>query len=86
MDDDLRKKGKHLLPVVRVGKSGLTDSLIAEIKKHLKKKRLIKVKFLKSALVQGTVKEFAEVISEKTGSEIVFVIGLNAVFHIGKRK
>lgn len=86
MDDELRKKGKHLLPVVRVGKSGLTDSLINEIKKHLIKKKLIKVKFLKSALLQSTVREFAEAISEKTSSEVIFVIGLNAVFYKGKRK
>ncbi len=37
----------HALPVlVRIGKAGLTPSVIEEIKKHLKKRRVIKVKFL----------------------------------------
>ena len=44
----LRSKAKTLEPVVRIGKSGLTDSMIGEINKNLIKRKLIKIKLLKS--------------------------------------
>lgn len=48
MDSDLQKKAQTLRPIVNIGKSGLTPQVIEEIKKHLKKRKLIKIKFLKN--------------------------------------
>ena len=84
--ENLRKKGRALPAVVRVGKAGVTDSLVEEIDKHLKKKKLIKVKFLKSATTEASVRELAEKISSETKSEIIMVMGLTAVFYREKRK
>ena len=68
-------------PVLRIGKSGLTEGVIEEIKKQLKKKKLIKIKFLKSVLEDNDKKKFAKEIASKTDSELVqqvgFVIVLN---------
>ncbi|MFW6450496.1 MAG: YhbY family RNA-binding protein [Nanoarchaeota archaeon] len=83
---ELKKKAKNLEPVVRVGKAGISESLISEIKKHLKKKKLIKIKFLRSAVFQKSVKEQGTDIAEKTESELVVVTGFTAVFWFGKRK
>jgi len=44
----LKKKAKLLDPVIRIGKKGLSEESISEIKKQLKKNKLIKVKFLRS--------------------------------------
>lgn len=84
--ENLKKKGRSLPALVRVGKAGITGSLVEEIDKHLKKKKLIKVKFLKSALMESTVKDLSEKISYETKSEIIMVMGLSALFYREKRK
>lgn len=44
----LRKKAKNLEPIVRIGKNGLNENVINQIKLALEKRKLIKIKFLKS--------------------------------------
>lgn len=59
-----------------IGKKGLTENQIMEIEKQLKKKRLIKVKILKSALLNQKREQIAEQLAEKTRSRVVDVRGL----------
>jgi RNA-binding protein len=61
---------------VWIGKRGVTENQIREIEKQLKKKRLIKVKILKSALVNQKREDIAEKLAEKTRSRAVDVRGL----------
>jgi len=61
---------------VWIGKKGLTENQIMEIEKQLKKKRLIKVKILKSALLNQKREQIAEQLAEKTRSRVVDVRGL----------
>ncbi|MGM5482439.1 MAG: YhbY family RNA-binding protein [Nanobdellota archaeon] len=82
----LKKKAKEIKPLVRVGKSGVTNSLIEEINKHLKKNQLVKVKFLKSSLNETTLENNITNIAKNTKSEIILKIGLSAVFFKAKRK
>ena len=79
MNKELVERAKLLEPVLRIGKSGLTEGVIAEIKKQLKKKKLIKIKLLKGAL--GNRKELAKEIAAKTGSELVQQVGFVVVLH-----
>lgn len=82
MDDmkSLRKRSRSLIPVVRIGKAGLTDSIIEEIRRQIKKRKLIKVRFLKSSLDAMDAKEFSKKISEDADCMLVDVIGLTASF------
>ncbi len=66
----LRKKAKSIEPALRIGKSGLSESVIKEIKKLLIKRKLIKVRLL-PASVKGGKKSLIEEISLKTKSEII---------------
>lgn len=84
MDSEIKKQAKTLKPMVRVGKSGVTDSLVEEVKKHLKKRNLVKVRFLKNSPSEST-KELAQRLAALTDSEIVSLMGLTAVFY-KKRK
>ncbi len=77
----LREKAKSLEPILRIGKSGLTENLIKEIKRQLKKRELIKIKLLKSAEERENRKKFAEEIAEKTGSELIYQVGFVVVLH-----
>ena len=70
---ELRGKAHSLQPTVRVGKSGITISLVEELKGQLKNKHLIKAKVL--GCDRHEVKRISIELSEQTGSEIVDVKG-----------
>ena len=69
---------------VIVGKSGLTDSVIAEIKRRLREKRAVKVKMLKSALqTEGKDrKEMARSIAERVGARLLEVRGRTMILYM----
>ena len=77
----LKEKAKIFEPVIRIGKSGLTEDSIKEIKRQLHKKRLIKIKLLKSCLEKKDRKEFAKDIAEKTDSELIDQVGFVVVLN-----
>lgn len=53
-----RNSSTHDLPIsVQIGKQGLGDNVLEEIKKHLKKRKLIKIKCLRYFLDAYTQKE-----------------------------
>ena len=69
------------IPVtLHVGKNGITDALIEELKEQLRTKRTVKVKMLRSS---GERKAVAAELAEKAGAELVEVRGLTVVL---KRK
>jgi len=77
--NELKEKAKLLEPVIRIGKNGLTASVIEEIKKQLEKKSLIKVKMLQSSLEGKNKKEMANEIAEKTSSILIDNVGFVVV-------
>jgi len=78
---ELKQKAKSLEPSVRIGKSGLTESIIDEIKIHLKKKNLVKVKLLKSSIQGKDKKAVARELAEKTSSVLVDRVGFVVVLY-----
>lgn len=71
----LRAKAKKINPVLRVGKNGLTEGAVKEIEKQLKKRKLIKVKILKSALAAKNKDELIKDIVDKTSSVLIEASG-----------
>lgn len=78
---ELKKKSKLLEPVIRIGKNGLSEESISEINKLLKKKKLIKIKFLKSFIEGHDKKKEAAELCEKTGAELIDRIGFVVVIY-----
>jgi len=72
---DLKAKAKALDPIVNIGKEGLSYPLVDELKFLLKKKKLIKVKMLRSYFEDKDKKELAKEIAQKTNSTLVDAIG-----------
>ena len=76
----------NIKPIVQIGKNGLTETVIAEIGKHLKNRKLIKIKCLKYFIEEYSegsnskkMKEIAAMFAEKLNCEassIGFVITL----------
>jgi RNA-binding protein len=79
MFKELRKRAVNIKPLVRIGKGGITENTITEIKKVLKTKKLIKVKLLPASNLDRKV--VAKEIAEKTNSTLVQVIGNNVTLH-----
>ena len=76
---ELKAQAKALEPIVRIGKSGLSETVVAEIKKQIEQKKLIKVKMLRSFVGNDDKKVLAKQIAEKTGSILVQRTGFVAV-------
>jgi len=66
-------------PIVRIGKSGLTESVVTEIKKQVAQKKLVKIKMLKAFVEGHDKKEMANQIAEKTNSVLVHNVGFIVV-------
>jgi len=79
-------KNSTLKPTVRIGKSGLTDAQINEIIKQLEARGRIKVKVLKTALVNETIEDIAQKVSSKTGSKITQIIGHTFTLYKPKKR
>ncbi|MBP2030844.1 RNA-binding protein [Methanohalophilus levihalophilus] len=77
----LRSEASQLKPLLNVGKKGLDDSVIDEIKKQLKARRLIKIKVLRSAEEEMDVKAIGEELSRLTSSELIDVRGRAVVLY-----
>jgi RNA-binding protein len=60
------------LPTVQVGKQGMTENTIAEIKKQLQKHKQVRVKLLKNSTA---TKEEALQLAEKVKGKVVKKIG-----------
>lgn len=60
---------------IQVGKSGVTDSLIEEIKSQLGKGKRVRVRMLRSAREDRDRKEIADEVAGKTGARLVQVRG-----------
>lgn len=62
-------------PTVWVGKEAVTPQIIGEISRQLKKREMVKVKVLRSALKGKKAKNIAGEIAQKTESILVDVRG-----------
>ncbi len=84
--NELKKLARELKPNVRIGKKGLSDNLIVEIRNALKKNRIVKIRLLKSFPIDSkeALNEIARIISQKTDSIVIQVIGNS--FSLYKKK
>jgi len=81
-NQDKRKLKAHahaLKPVVRVGQSGLTDTVLDEMELAIDHHELIKVKI--AAADREDKKAIIQKIADKTQSEVIQTIGFTAVYY-----
>lgn len=69
----LRSMAHHLSPVITVGKAGVAPAVVDQANAKLDRSELVKCSVLESSGL--TVREAAEELASRTGSEIVQVIG-----------
>ena len=74
-----RAEANQLAVTVHVGKGGI-DATVDELRAQLEKRRLVKVRLLKSATYETSDKEQAEALAEATGGILVDLRGHTAVY------
>lgn len=75
----LRSMAHHLNPIFQIGKGGVNDQLITHIEEALETRELIKVSILNNN--DDDRNEIAQEISERSGAELVQVIGKTIVLY-----
>jgi len=80
----LRALGHHLQPVVQVGHEGITEALVREANLQLQTHELIKVRIGESSPQDRH--EGAELLAEKTGSQLAQVLGRTALLYRPRRE
>ena len=77
----LKKEASALKPIIQIGKNGITESVIEELKKQIKANRLVKVKLLKSASYGQDMETLANQLAEATNSNLIEVRGNSVVLY-----
>jgi len=77
---ELRVKAQSIKPTIHIGKDGVSESVKMELRKQLKKHKLVKVKLLPASQQGVDKKEMAGALAKETDSALVDVRGNTAVF------
>lgn len=75
----LKSMAMDLDPIFNVGKSSVTPDFIEGIREALEKRELIKIGVLKNCM--DDPKELANLIAERSGAQVVQVIGKKIVLY-----
>ena len=80
----LRKMANGIEPSFIIGKDGVTENTVIEIRNQIEARELIKIKILDTALLE--TKTVCNEIAEKTGAEPVQAIGSKFVLYKQAKK
>lgn len=79
---ELRSKARTMTATMSIGKVGLTEPVIEEIKKQLRQKKLIKIKMLQSLAQDKDKDAVATELVEKTDAVLIDRVGFVIVLAI----
>ena len=82
----LKAQATEIDATIWVGRNGLTDSVVRELKDQLKSKRLVKVKILKNAVEEISRNRIARELEEHSGAKLLDIRGGVAVYLSPYRK
>ena len=79
------KQRAYLMSIFQVGKASLTPEIISSVDAALEKRELVKISVLKNCF--DDPKEIAQMMAERTRSQVVQVIGKKIIlFRVSKKK
>ncbi len=73
--EELIRKARASHPAIRIGKNGVTDGLINEVKRRLKQDCVVKVK----VATEDNVEEVAKNIAEMVGAKLIETRGFTFI-------
>ncbi|WNY26439.1 YhbY family RNA-binding protein [Methanolapillus ohkumae] len=71
----LKKESVNLDPLISVGKNGMSDAVIDELKKQLKVKKLVKVRIHKNSDESDDIKQAGAALAQKCNASLIDVRG-----------
>ncbi|EGQ3950435.1 ribosome assembly RNA-binding protein YhbY [Staphylococcus pseudintermedius] len=80
----LRSKAHHVDPAFQIGKSGINENMVEQLKETLENRELIKIHILQNNMDDKS--ELAQNISQATDSELVQLIGSMIVLYKESRE
>lgn len=81
----LMSLASHITPIFQIGKASLTPEIIEAVDQALEKRELVKLSVLKNCI--DDPREIADMMAERTRSQVVQVIGRKIVlFRVSKKK
>jgi len=81
----LKKEMTEEKPTVWIGKNGITQGIIDDISRKLKKDQIVKIRILRSGLKSGSCEKLAEEVSRLTESTLIETRG-HTIILFKKRK
>ncbi len=75
----LRAMANDMETILQIGKGGITDNTIKQVKDALEARELIKLRILETC--PTTVRETADAVAEATASDVVQVIGTRFILY-----
>ncbi len=83
----MKKKDSEIIKELRsgsatliLGKNGVTEEFIEEVKRQLKRKKVIKIRALKSVLIEQNMEKLASEIAAKAKSQLLETRGCTMLF------
>lgn len=80
----LKSLASNITPIFQVGKASLTPEIATAVDEALEKRELIKISVLKNCF--DDPKELADIVAERTRSQVVQVIGKKIVLYRPSKK
>lgn len=77
--DLIAKKVEHESALIRIGKNGLSDNIIEELKRLIKQKKAVKVKILQNSPIENP-KEFFGDLEKTIGFKVWRIKGNTGIF------
>jgi RNA-binding protein len=76
----LKALSVELVPTLWIGKNGANAAIVLELQEQLKLRKMVKVRILKTALLESRRDEIASELSQASGAQLVDLKGATAVY------
>jgi RNA-binding protein len=76
----LKALSSELVPTLWVGKNGANAAIVLELQEQLKLRKMVKVRILKTALIESSRDEVAHELGQASGAQLVDLKGAAAVY------
>ncbi|HEX7514592.1 MAG TPA: YhbY family RNA-binding protein [archaeon] len=76
----LKALSSELVPTLWIGKNGANVAIVLELQDQLKLRKMVKVRILKTALIESSRDEIAHELGQASGAQLVDLKGATAVY------
>jgi RNA-binding protein len=76
----LKALSSELVPTLWIGKNGANAAIVLELQEQLKLRKMVKVRILKTALIESSRNEIAHELGQASGAQLVDLKGATAVY------